>query len=133
MWGRRRRQKNFLRIDLHKTPEPDKVVPTTQQREKKMQTPQVGDLATYVMYTDRHGLVVTKVSKTGYKLTLEFLENPSIFDETYKHSNGGYRYENSDHRTGREITAYQDKEGRYYSNGTRIALGQAHYYYDLSF
>jgi hypothetical protein len=116
------------------TYDPEKAQAEREAREKRANTPSIGDLATYYIGSDCYPYTVVAISKTGYKVTLQARKARRVDSNGY---GGEQRWITVEDPEGATMTATRRKDGRYRSTGAtyygRVAFGSARMYQDPCF
>ena len=101
----------------------------------------IGDGATILMYSDRRAATIVHIYPSGKTITIqednaellnrdELKENPGGFSANIQ---GGQKYKYSPDPEGQIRIAKKHKDGKWYSQGLEIKIGERQHFYDFNF
>jgi hypothetical protein len=95
-------------------------------------TPEVGDGATVVYWTDRKAATVIEVSQTGHQITVQE-DTATRTDKNGMSDAQSYEYTRNAEGATHEATRRKDGSYRLKGGDTRVLVGVRDHYYDFSF
>lgn len=101
----------------------------------------IGDGATIQMYSDRRAATIIDISPSNKTITIqednaellnrdELKTNPGGFSANIQ---GSQKYKFSKDLNGQIAIAKKHKDGKFYSQGNRIVVGERQHFYDFNF